>query len=78
MIFVDGKGHMISDLSEDELHSFAKKIGLLRDWFQSPPQVKYPHYDLTTQRKINYALRMGAYLANTREMIKMLRTRLGA
>lgn len=29
--------HLVAD-SEDELHAFAKRIGMARSWFQSPPQ----------------------------------------
>lgn len=41
--------HMFADTLE-ELHAFAQKIGMKRDWFQNK---RLPHYDLTkTRRKI--------------------------
>lgn len=42
MTYTDGQ-HLAAD-TLDELHEFAKKIGLKRDWFQDHP--KHPHYDL--------------------------------
>ena len=50
-----GGGHLLtSDL--DELHEFAQKIGLKREWFQD---TTFPHYDLTF-RKREQAIRHGA------------------
>lgn len=43
--------HMTSDTSEKELHEFAIKLGLKREWFQGD------HYDLTTNKRqlaVNY------------------------
>lgn len=62
MILIDSIGHMVATESEEELHIFAKKISLKREWFQQPrnPSMKYAHYDLTTQRKRNLALSSGA------------------
>jgi hypothetical protein len=42
--------------SEEELHEFAKKIGMKKEWFQDK---KLPHYDLTATRR-QLALSMGA------------------
>ena len=36
--------HLFAD-TEDELHKFARKLGLRREWFQ--PHDWLPHYDLT-------------------------------
>lgn len=47
--------HMFAD-SEEELHEFAKKIGMKKEWFQDK---KLPHYDLTATRR-QLALSMGA------------------
>lgn len=60
--------HMFAD-SVDELHAFAKDLGLKREWFQSPgvncSPSSLPHYDLTGAMRIK-AIRMGA-IACTRE-----------
>lgn len=55
MIYTDGV-HLVAD-TYDELHAFAKKMGLKREWFQQ--QSRWPHYDLTTKRALNRALKMG-------------------
>lgn len=62
MILIDHLGHMVATESEEELHIFARKIGLKRTWFQQPknPSMRHAHYDLTTQRKINQAIANGA------------------
>ena len=49
-IYIDGT-HMISDVGLDELHEFAKKIGLKRCWFEGVRK-KHPHYDLVNAKKI--------------------------
>jgi hypothetical protein len=42
-----GGGHMQAD-TLDELHEFAARIGLRREWFQSKPgRPENDHYDLT-------------------------------
>lgn len=47
--------HMVAD-SLDELHAFAERLGLRREWFQA---TSVPHYDLSlTRRKL--ALELGA------------------
>lgn len=47
--------------SVDELHEFADKIGMRRQWFQDK---KLPHYDLTAKRR-ELALSMGAIEVDT-------------
>lgn len=49
--------HLIVAGSLEDLHRFAEKIGLKRDWFQK--NASWPHYDLT-QSKQALALRHGA------------------
>lgn len=44
MIYFDRFGHLISSKSLEELHVFAQKIGLKREWFQN--KGKLSHYDL--------------------------------
>lgn len=50
--------HMMAD-TEEELHKMAQKIGMRREWFQGPPHSRYPHYDLTRERRAR-ALANGA------------------
>ena len=67
MILIDYHGHMVATESEMELHLFAKKIGMSRSWFQNGG--RFPHYDLTTKRKINQALAAGAKQVPIRDII---------
>ena len=41
--------HMAVDGTLDELHEFAQRIGLKREWFQDHPVVK--HYDLRASKR---------------------------
>jgi len=70
MIYTDGI-HLVSDISNAELHRFAKKIGLKREWFQD--KKGHPHYDLITERKTNLALLHGAKKIPKRAIIKLLK-----
>lgn len=72
MILVDVFGHMVATESEEELHEFAQKMGLKREWFQQPkkPLMRNAHYDLTTKTKIGQALDAGAKLKETKELVK--------
>ena len=53
--------HLYSDTLE-ELHDFAAKLGLKREWFQDD---RLPHYDLTPNKRIE-AIQNGA-IEHTRE-----------
>ncbi len=70
MIYVDKKGHLISNTAIDELHEFARKIRLKRAWFQDK---QIPHYDLTTKRKILKAIEAGANLVTPSELVTKFR-----
>lgn len=48
--------HLVAD-TPDELHAFAKRLGLHKDWFQS--RSIYPHYDITVSLR-DRALDLGA------------------
>lgn len=50
-------GHLFSS-NLDELHQFAQKLGLKREWYQGG-KGHFPHYDLTWRKRLQ-ALRMGA------------------
>lgn len=54
-----GGGHLQAD-SLEELHAFAARLGLRREWFQSKPgRPENDHYDLG-RRGRELALRLGA------------------
>lgn len=67
VILIDHIGHMVATESEMELHIFAKKIGLKRAWFQNSG--RFPHYDLTTKRKMNKTLAEGAKQVPTKDLM---------
>jgi len=73
MIYTDGT-HLIGT-TLGELHSFAQRIGLKREWFQDHP--RHPHYDLTSKRMTEAALLNGARLVSSRSLIMVLRGRRG-
>lgn len=69
--------HMMSDLPDreanlEELHAFAAKIGLKREWFQDSP--RFPHYDLTPYKRV-FAIRKGAVQVLSRDMVRIVRER---
>jgi hypothetical protein len=54
-----GGGHLQAD-TLDELHEFAARLGLRREWFQSKPgRPEKDHYDLTRAGR-ELALELGA------------------
>lgn len=57
--------HLTAD-SLDELHVFAKRLGLKREWFQGYPKSLYPHYDTVFHEK---AIQMGARLVDSRFLV---------
>lgn len=68
MIYTDGI-HLVGNTLQ-ELHDFAhKKLKLKREWFQD--HIRHPHYDLTTQRARKRAIRAGAQVISTRELIRI-------
>ena len=54
--FKKGSCHMSSDVGPEELHAFAKRIGMKRSWYQGG---RHPHYDLTPSKRV-LAVKMGA------------------
>src|SRR3546814_8311968 len=45
--------HMFSP-NIDDLHQFAREIGMRREWFQDPrtsSKISWPHYDISAQRR---------------------------
>ena len=67
MIILDKKGHLVSTVSEGELHNFAKSIRLKTEWYQDG---EHPHYDLTTPNAIQRAIRAGAKMVTSKEIIE--------
>jgi len=63
---------MFTDGGLEELHRFANRIGMKREWFQDK---KYPHYDLTPKRR-RIAVEHGAIEITTKEWMKKERTKI--
>lgn len=66
MIWTDNQ-HLISDVCLEELHYFAARIELKREWFQDHP--RHPHYDLTSARMLSAAIRAGAKVCSTKALV---------
>lgn len=66
MIYTD-KIHLISDKSIDELINFAILIGLKKEWIQKHRII---HFDILSNRILNKALKNGAVLVNTKDLIR--------
>lgn len=60
--------HMVSDVSEEELHGFAARIGLQRAWAQLRPNASAAHYDLMPWRRA-LAVKFGAVEVSRRELV---------
>jgi hypothetical protein len=58
---------MTTDGTLGELHTFARKLGLQREWFQD--SLIAPHYDLTPIRRIR-ALELGAEFVPAKEQAR--------
>lgn len=65
-IFKGGSSHLTAD-TLDELHAFAKRLGLRREWFQDHRVM--PHYDLTPKR-FAAAVAAGAEVVSMRKQLK--------
>jgi len=64
-VYTDGK-HLVAN-SDEELHSFAKLIGLKREWSQDH---RIHHYDLM-KGKVQLAEEFGAHRVDTKQLILM-------
>lgn len=58
--------HLVSDVSYDELHAFAARLGIPRRAFQGD------HYDVPADLRVA-ALRLGASAVDSRELVVRLR-----
>lgn len=63
---------MITDGALDELHLFAARLGLKRQWFQAPPRASFPHYDLRPSKRV-LAVRLGAKEVSREEIVAVIR-----
>ncbi len=71
MIIYDFMGHMVSTQDPEELHAFARLLGLKREWFQTPGRgLHHAHYDLTTSNARSRARRMGAVEVDPLSLVK--------
>ena len=61
--------HLLTDGPLNELHAFAKKIGLKREWFQPGST---PHYDLKPSKRV-MAVKEGAIEADTYKVVEIIR-----
>lgn len=64
--FKAGSCHLSAD-SLDELHAFARKLRLRREWFQD--HASMPHYDLTIEKRAR-AVKLGAVEVSAREQAR--------
>lgn len=60
--------HMVSDRGEAELHAFAARLGLKREWAQLRPAHSMAHYDLVPAKRA-LALSYGAVEVTGRELV---------
>lgn len=60
--------HMVSTENEAELHAFAARLGLKRQWAQLRPKASAAHYDLTPSRRA-LAIELGAKAVTGRELV---------
>lgn len=75
--------HLFAD-TQDELHQFAKRLGLKREWFQPAPSyaksgspaAEMWHYDVTAPKRAQ-AIRLGARPVTAREGLDIIRARVG-
>lgn len=67
MILFDGV-HLVSTEGADELHAFARRIGLHLRWYQQHP--RHPHYDVLSRRIAARALALGAVRVSSAELVR--------
>jgi hypothetical protein len=63
--------HLLAD-DIDELHRFAREIGLHRISYQGPPKTANPHYDITGFER-SRALSLGAISCDRTAIVTVLR-----
>lgn len=60
--------HMMTNGSIEELHDFAKGLGLKREWFQNTGN--HPHYDVSESKR-KAAINRGARAVSAREIFRI-------
>jgi hypothetical protein len=63
--------HLVAD-DVDELHRFARELGLHRASYQGPPKTARPHYDITRVER-SRALALGAIACDRTVIVTVLR-----
>lgn len=66
--------HLVADTT-DELHEFARRLGLRQEWFQEPKPGAiggWPHYDVTEGMR-RKAIARGARKVTSRELVYIIR-----
>ena len=61
--------HLATDGDIEELHEFAKSIGMKREWFQN--DITHPHYDIASPRIRRLAIDKGAKLISSEELVRI-------
>jgi hypothetical protein len=70
----DRWSHLVAD-TDEELHEFASRMGMRREWFQDKPgRPHHAHYDLPERARAE-ALANGAVEVTWRALGRMLRAR---
>jgi hypothetical protein len=67
----NGWSHMIAD-SIEELHNFAKSIGIKKCWYQNKRGKNQPHYDVR-ESKYSEAINQGAIQITRKELLLKLK-----
>ena len=62
--------HLVSTVDEAELHAFAARLGLKREWAQLRPKVSAAHYDIVPTKRA-LALRLGACEVTSRVLVRL-------
>lgn len=60
--------HMLAD-NVDELHAFAEKIGMKREWYQP---LSTPHYDLSLTKRLE-AISKGAIEIDNKKVVEIVK-----
>ena len=63
--------HLVAD-DIDELHRFARTLGLHRSSYQGPPKTARPHYDLTSYER-RRAIAYGAAACDRTAVVMIVR-----
>ena len=63
--------HLLAD-DVDELHRFAREVGIHRISYQGPPKTSAPHYDLTAFER-SRAIALGAIVCDRAAIVAVYR-----